>query len=38
MLNRIISRLSIQKANMLYRIFKIGFKFHNGQPKVFIEM
>lgn len=38
MLNKIISRLSVQRANMLYKVFKVGFKFSNGQPKVFIEM
>ncbi|OPJ59799.1 hypothetical protein CLCHR_32570 [Clostridium chromiireducens] len=37
MVNKIVSRLSIRQANVIYKFFKIGFIFHNGQGAPFIE-
>lgn len=38
MVNKIISSLSINKAVLIYKFFKVGFKFHNGQGIPFIEI
>jgi len=38
MFNKIIGSLSIKKATFIYKIFKVGFKFHNGQGFPFIEI
>ncbi|MDF2596202.1 MAG: hypothetical protein K0R69_2543 [Clostridia bacterium] len=38
MLNKLISRLSIDTVCKMYKISKIGFKFHNGRGSIFIEM
>jgi len=38
MVNKIISGLSIHQATLIYKVFKIGFKFHNGQGSPFIEI
>ena len=38
MINKVISRLSINMVSVLYKYFKVGFKFHNGQGAPFIEI
>lgn len=38
MVNKIISSLSVNKAVLIYKFFKVGFKFHNGQGAPFIEI
>jgi hypothetical protein len=38
MVNKIISSLSVNKAVLIYKLFKVGFKFHNGQGAPFIEI
>lgn len=37
MLNKLISKITAQTANMLYKVIGIGFIFQNGQLKLFIE-
>jgi hypothetical protein len=38
MLNQLISYLSIDTIYKIYKISKIGFKFHNGRGAIFIEI
>lgn len=38
MINKIVSKLPINIASLLYRFFKVGFKFHNGRGTPFIEV
>jgi hypothetical protein len=38
MVNKIICKLSVRQASVIYKIFKVGFKFHNGQGTAFIEI
>ena len=38
MINKIISSLSVEKVVLIYKFFKVGFKFHNGQGTPFIEI
>lgn len=38
MFNKIIGGLSIKKAVFIYKFFKVGFKFHNGQGVPFLEI
>ncbi|MDF2878570.1 MAG: hypothetical protein K0S30_1666 [Clostridia bacterium] len=36
MIDKMICKLPVDKAVILYKIFKIGFAFHAGKPKIFI--
>jgi hypothetical protein len=38
MVNKFIAGLSVNKAIFIYKFFKVGFKFHNGQGSPFIEV
>jgi len=38
MVNKIVCRLSIRQANVIYKFFKVGFIFHNGQGSPFIDV
>ena len=38
MFNKIIGKMSVNKAIFIYKFFKVGFKFHNGQGAPFIEL
>lgn len=38
MIYKIIGCLSVSKATLIYKFFKIGFKFHNGEGTPFIEI
>lgn len=38
MINKVFSRLSINVVSILYKYFRVGFKFHNGQSTPFIEI
>ena len=38
MVNKIVCRLSIHQASVIYKFFKVGFIFHNGQGSAFIEV
>jgi hypothetical protein len=38
MVNKIIGSLSVNKAIIIYKLFKVGFKFHNGQGTLFVDL
>lgn len=38
MINKIIGKLSVNKANLIYKLLGLGFIFHNGKGSPFIEM
>ncbi len=38
MVNKIIGRLSVNRVAIIYKFFKVGFKFHNGKGAPFIEI
>jgi len=38
MIYKIIGCLTVSKAALIYKFFKIGFKFHNGKGVLFIEI
>jgi hypothetical protein len=38
MSHKIIGRLSVSKAIFFYKLFRVGFSFHNGQGTPFIEI
>lgn len=38
MISKIIGRLSINKVILIYKFLGLGFKFHNGQGSLFIEL
>jgi len=38
MINKIIASLSVNKAILFYKYFKVGVEFHNGQASPFIEV
>ena len=38
MIYKIIGALTVNKATLIYKFFKIGFKFHNGVGTPFIEI
>lgn len=35
---KIIGSLTVNNAALIYKFFKIGFKFHNGVGTLFIEI
>ena len=38
MVNKIICCMSVNKVTLIYKLFKVGFKFHNGKGEAFIEI
>lgn len=38
MINKIVCRLSIRQASVIYKFLRVGFIFHNGQGAPFIEI
>lgn len=38
MVKKIVNKMSINKAILFYKLFRVGFKFHNGKGTPFIEI